>query len=364
MAWLAGRLVDSGANVTLVTLSSTERDFVRLDPRVKRCALDLLGAHGLLSKPWVNLLRVAALRKTLRETGADTILAFMPHECVLAVVAGRLTGCRVVISERNAPWRRSAGRPWNTLRRLLYRYSHVQIAQTIQVAQWFEREAACDAVCVVPNAVLPDMPSESDIKVVPNYSKDARKLIVAVGTKAHQKGFDLLVAAFARVADRFPDWDLALLGLEPNRSDGGLSGADIAVEVQIAGLSQRVYLPGRVGNMGDWYEAADLFVLSSRFEGFPNVLIEAMAHGCTVLSTDCETGPRSIIQDGRDGILIPAYDTDALEDGLNRLLSDGSLRARLSRAAPEVRERYSEDRIARLWFDALDLNTFEVETSE
>jgi len=364
MSWLAERLADNGVNVTLVTLSSTERDFVQLDPRVERCALDMLGSNRILSKPWVNLRRIAALRKILRDTRADTILAFMPHESVLAIIAGRLTGRRVAISERNAPWHRSAGRPWNTLRRLLYRFSHVQIAQTIQVAQWFEQEAACDRVCVVPNAVLPDMPSESNNKVVSNYSKASRKLIIAVGTKAHQKGFDLLIEAFSRIADRFPEWDLALLGLEENRSDGGLSGADIAAAIQAANLRHRVYLPGRVGNVGDWYEAADIFVLSSRFEGFPNVLIEAMAHGCAVLSTDCETGPRGIIRNGCDGMLIPTHDAKALEGGLECLMSDDNLRARLSHAAPAVRERYSEDRIARLWFDVLGLNTFKLETSK
>ena len=357
MAWLAHRLADQGVQVTLVTLGGLEGDFIRLDPRIARRALGLDGAHSPLCKPWANVRRLVALVQVLRETSADTVLAFMPHESVLAILAGRLSGRRVVISERNAPWRRSAGQPWNFLRRHLYRFSHVQVAQTVEVACWFKEQAACRSARVVPNAVQYPLPSGLPSAVPPHDSTGVRKLLVAAGTKVHQKGFDILIDAFARIAQDFPDWDLALPGLDADRTEGGLSSAEIVAAVHAAGLQARVHLPGRVGNMSDWYAAADIFVLSSRFEGFPNVLIEAMAHGCPVVAADCETGPRDIVVDDHDGLLVQAENPAALADGMRRLMAAPNLRARLGEQARKVHERYSAERISTLWFELLGVKS-------
>ena len=91
------------------------------------------------------------------------------------------------------------------------------------------------------------------------------------------------------------------------------------------------------------------FVLSSRFEGFPNVLLEAMAMGCPVIATDCPSGPREIVRDGEDGLLVATEDARALAEALKRILNDVKLRRRLGESAVGVRERFSTDRIAGLW---------------
>ena len=109
-------------------------------------------------------------------------------------------------------------------------------------------------------------------------------MLLSVGRLTKQKGFDQLISHFATLARSHANWDLIILGEGEERT---------ALEAQIADadLTQRIKLPGRVNNVSEWYADADLFVMSSRFEGSPNVLLEAMAHGVPAVSFDCPTGP-------------------------------------------------------------------------
>jgi glycosyltransferase involved in cell wall biosynthesis len=101
--------------------------------------------------------------------------------------------------------------------------------------------------------------------------------------------------------------------------------------------------------VGEWYERADLYVMTSRFEGFPNTLAEAMAQGLPAISFDCNTGPREIIRHEVDGLLVPPGDTVGLKFALDRLMGDSILRAQFATRAVEARERFSMERIARMW---------------
>ena len=354
--WLASELHRQGHDVVVLTHSAPETDFFTLPDGIKRETVGFSeGRDSLPGKLLINIRRCMAVRKVLRRHRVTAMLALMPHESVMAVVAAFGLRTRVVVSERNAPWRRQQDRIWTTLRRVVYRFSDAQVAQTQPIADWLRKETGSRSVAIIPNAVQLSLPSGPPVIKPQQFLRPGRKLLLAVGTKPYQKGFDLLISAFARIAGDHPEWDLAIPGLLPSRVEEGISGQDILDTADKAGLSDRVFLPGHLGNMPDWYVAADLFVLSSRFEGFPNVLVEAMSAGRACVAFDCDTGPDEIIRDGIDGLLVRDLTDEALAAALDKALGDPELRSRLAEAAPGVAQRYAPSRVLAKWCEVLGL---------
>jgi glycosyltransferase involved in cell wall biosynthesis len=183
------------------------------------------------------------------------------------------------------------------------------------------------------------------VRRMPGPSADpGETTVLAAGRFAYQKGFDLLLAAWAEVAAEHPDWRLRLCGA------GNLKG-DLEAQIRELGLGDSVNLQGPA-DMAEAMANASIFALSSRFEGFPLILLEAMSKGMAVVSFDCPTGPADIIDDHRDGILVPPRDVEAFAAGLRELIGDEGLRRRCGAAAVATARRYTIEAVGAQW-DAL-----------
>jgi glycosyltransferase involved in cell wall biosynthesis len=344
---LCNEFARRGWTVTLATLAGGE-DFYPLDARVRRVALDAAGPSvGMLEAIAGNFKRLHSVRRLVRQVRPDVVLGMMIISGVLSIAASFGLGPRVVVSERNHPPMLREGRFWEWCRRLTYPFAHRVVVVAPETERWMRAALRRVHATVIPNAVSIPLPPVEPIVAPATVVPDDAQIVLAVGRLVPQKGFDVLIDAFAAVASRHPSWRLVIAG------DGPMAEILRGQSARL-GLADRILFSGRIGNLSDWYRRADLFVLSSRFEGFPNALIEAMGHGRAVVSFDCDTGPRDIVRHGVDGLLVrPVGDSSALGSSLDALMSDEPTRVRMGREAASVAERFSVDRIMSLWEKAL-----------
>jgi glycosyltransferase involved in cell wall biosynthesis len=243
----------------------------------------------------------------------------------------------VIATEHSDPNNNFIGEGWELLRRRLYPKASYVTVLAEETLDYFSSVAGIRGR-IIPNAVTPPVFLTSDEMPQANNGKT----LMAMGRLAHEKGFDLLLSAFALVAKTHPDWTLEIVGEGPVRPY-------LESCVQRRGLAERVRMPGFTRQPFDALRRADLFALSSLDEGFPTVLLEAMACGLAVVSFDCPSGPRHIIRHGVDGILVPPRDAQAMAEALDRLMGDEAERKRIASRAPEVLERFSAERVMNKW---------------
>ncbi len=262
------------------------------------------------------------------------VVSLLDKTNVLTLLATRGLGLPVVASEHNDPGEHDIGRIWAWLRRRAYPHAFCVTVLTERALSYLPGSVK-RAAQVIPNQIEP-LPFRR------RRTGGGRPVLTAVGRLVPQKGFDLLLPAFAAVAPKHPEWSLVIWGEGPERE----KLERLRDELNLTG---RVRLPGVTARHGQWVEEADIFVLSSRYEGFPVALGEAMAAGLPVVATDCRTGPREMITNWVDGLLVPRGDVAALAQSLDELMADEALRHRLGKAAQEVAREFSPDRIVARW---------------
>lgn len=338
MSTLANYWVKQGWCVTLLTFDNGTKPFYPLDERVKWRPLDIEGISGnRLHTPRRSLRRLWILRQAIVDSQPQVILAFVDKTNVLTLLASRGLGIPVIISERVSPLHWPIGRwGWCWLRRWLYPQAACLVLQTEAALRYYPLVLR-RRVRVVPNAAIVRVPDSVRIQPSPKSPT-----LIAMGRLTSQKGFDLLLEAFAAVAPHYPHWSLTIWGEGPEREN-------LEALRDMLGLHRQVCLPGCTSTPGLEMARADLFVLSSRFEGFPNVLCEAMAVGLPVIGCNCPDGPSELIRHGIDGLLVPPEDVDALAAAMDVLMGDDSARQRFGQRALEVLERFSQERVMALW---------------
>jgi len=341
---LANYWAEKGWDITVLTLVPGDSDFYILHPSVKRTSLMLAkDSNNILVGLWQNFHRIAALRRVLRQVRPDIALGMMSTANVLlALAAWGLPGLRTIGAEQIHPPQMPLGLFWENLRSHTYGLLNVVTALTGKSENWIKEHTNAKKVVVIPNSIAWPLIGKGPVIHPRDLCQPGRKILLAVGRLDAQKGFDWLIEAFYNLSSKHPDWNLVILG------EGHLRKT-LETQVQQSGLEKYIFLPGWVGNLSEWYGSADLYVMSSRFEGFGNTLVEAMAHGLSAVSFDCDTGPGDIIRHEVDGLLVPPGDLASLTAALDRLISDRLERQHFAQKALEARMRFSMEKITGMW---------------
>ena len=339
-------LHDSGRDVTLLTLSGDDPDVYPVPEGVRRERMETRRfASSLLDTIRFSLSRLAAMRRKIISFNPDVVVSFVDQtnaRCVFCLLG---SGIPVIVSERIHPGYNPITRAWRIARRLTYPIADAVSVQTRDGAEWFRRSTFVRRVVVISNAAR--YPQDLRIDIAGIAATGSCPLILAMGRLTRHTGFDLLLAAFHRSGLMENGWRLVILG-EGAERDALVEQADAL------GIAGALTLPGHVHDIGRWLALADIFVLSSRYEGFPNALLEAMQMGQACVSFDCPSGPRDLVVDDRNGFLVPAEDVESLSEALRRLAADPGLRLRLGAEASKVSEHFSPAKVYGKWMCLID----------
>jgi GalNAc-alpha-(1->4)-GalNAc-alpha-(1->3)-diNAcBac-PP-undecaprenol alpha-1,4-N-acetyl-D-galactosaminyltransferase len=309
--------------VTIVTIKEAN-SFYDLDHRVKHVALglDSLSKNGF--QTFINVIRrIFSLAKTIKKLDPDVVISFMTHTNILSIIASKLIGKKIVVSE-DIEYHFYQDKFLFTLRKLVYR-----LANGVVVKTHADRKHYGFLKNVV---VIPNMLSWSEFPEMEKMRKE--KIILGVGRLEKQKRFDVLIKVFREL--NLKDYKLLIVG----------EGSERERLLKMIGDDERIRLIGRTKEIEKYYRKSEIFVLSSQKEGFGNVLIEAMAFGCACISFDCPYGPAEIIQNGVNGLLVENQNEEALKKAILKVVNDRKLYESLRRNALLARERYSKRTIA------------------
>lgn len=336
MSALANHLARNGHEITLITYVANEKDFYILDEKIKRVKISPK-KFKYLNAILANFQRLIDLRSEILFSKPEVLISFMDTVNVLTLVATVNTNIPVIISERIDPRHHQTKIAWRLLRVIFYPFASGLVIQTKNLQKWANKKIKPEKVYVIPNPVIhPIQRNKIELSVLPD------SFVLAVGRLEFQKGFDELISMFKKVSDEHPNWHLVIAGEGKER--GYLESLIIDV-----GLRGKVHLLGEIQAIPELMSKAKIFALSSRFEGFPNVLIEAMSSGLAVVSFDCPSGPNEIITNRKNGLLIPVSDKLEFQDALLELIRNPELRLRLGEDARNVSNTFSEKSVFQEW---------------
>lgn len=321
---------------SLLTTARGE-DFYQLNERVTRRYLDhKVRALPTLLKPFRFFQRLISLRKLIREEVPTSIISFLENVNLLNILACLGTETNSIISIRNDPRKNEIGVVLSILRKFLYPLAGLLVVQTQEVEKWSMENNLNKNTVVIPNSVK--IPEESWAQE--NKSDVFR--FVAAGRLVEQKGFDLLIKAAEKLSQKGLSFQVDIFGK-------GALKKKLQSMIQENSLNEIVSLKGVTKELNKELLDSDTFILSSRYEGFPNVLLEAMSLGVPSISFNCKSGPSDIISNEEDGLLVNDGDIDSLAIAMEKMIKETTRREEMGLKARQNMKRYEISRIMEIW---------------
>lgn len=322
VALLANKYVKSGYEVAILLFAGNQVAY-SLDEGVELCYAGE-ASGGSLS---VRLRRLLKMRRFYKKNIGCTIFAFSVMGTVFSVITAAGIPHKILVSERNDPSRYEHQK----IRNWAYGKADKLVLQTEDMKKYFPLKWQ-NKMVVIPNPISDDMPLP--------YKGERKKRIVSVARLQPQKNHRLLIMAFADFLEEYPDYELHLFGVGELEKEL----KELAVELHI---KEKVYFRGFLAKVRDEIIDSAMFVLSSDYEGISNSMIEALAMGIPVISTDCPVGgSRTYIEDGVNGMLVPVRDKESLVRAMKKIAEDPEFAEKLSENAIKLKGIYGLDKIS------------------
>lgn len=341
MLQLALHFSQIGYRCVLVTSFRDEEGEYPVPQGITRLSLEEKEIHrSLIGR---NIIRIVKLRKICKELRPVALISFLPEPNFRALCATVGLPVKNIISVRNDPDREYEGLAKHILGKLVYLLADGCVFQTADAKKWFPKPLQQKSAIIL-----------NDVKET-FFSIDRKpsKTVVSIGRLSPQKNYCLLIDAYAKIAAKYPEHRLWIVG-------AGKLKDTLQQQIRAWKLEESVLLYGATSDVAAVLRQAEAFVLSSDYEGLPNCLMEAMAAGVPCIATDCPSGgPKALIHNMDNGILVPVNERDQLADALDRLLSDELLREKLSANAKKSAEAFRPHIVFAQWRDYVEsiLNT-------
>mgnify|MGYP000029409952 CR=1 FL=1 len=330
---LANHFEEKGQDVTIITFN--EPEVFSANDNVKRIKLHGGRIKNHMIRSTINLASLYSKKKNR----PDVLIPFMTQTNLIGILVGKLYGIKVVSAEHNNHLKEinSIG---NFTRNTAYKYSDALTVLTAFDEKFYKSR----------NVNVHIMPNPSTFSVFKETTRQREKIILAVGdlNRYHHKGFDNLIPIITPVLKKHPEWKLKLVG-------GGDDGLKFITElVEKHNISDQVIFEGYSTEVAKIMRESEIYIMTSRFEGLPMVLLEAMSQGMACISFDCKTGPSDIITDNVNGILVEDQNFNAMSKALDQLINTPEQRAKLAANGINSLDNFKIDVIYEKYLDIFE----------
>lgn len=331
---IANYLAEDGYEVLMVNVRIEDGEYP-LNPAIRRVICEPTEEELTSNRIHNFMLRYRKLRNIWKEERPDVVLSYIGKTNMMTILTSRGLGIPVAVGLAGTPSEEYYTPFLRFCAKTLFAHANAVVLQTKQSESFFPRR-------VIKKSIIMKNPMAAEFDI-DRFEGERQKTIVSVGRVDANKNHELIIDAFAQIANQYPDYQLFIYG------EGDLRQS-LLKKVENLGLSDRIKLPGRTGDIAATIREAGVFVLTSNTEGSPNALIEAMMLGLPVISTDCPCGgPAELIQDGVNGLLVPVGDVEKMQEALQKILSDLQFADQIGRKAADTRDIYSPKIVMKRW---------------
>ena len=331
---LAEFFLDQGYKVLMVTQYRKENEYFLADG-IDRIISDITPQETTGSRIVNFIRRFNKLRGIWKSEKPDLVLSCVGKNNFITIVTTMFTRTKAVVSVVGEAKEEYPTKLMRSLANLLFPFATGVILQTERSRSFFSKRVGRKAV-ILPNSLNP-------LFIREKFQGEREKKIVSIGRLDANKNHEMIIRAFANLLGKYPEYSLIIYG------EGELR--EYLQELILAlKLEEKVFLPGVIPDVAEKIEKSALFILASYSEGVSNALIEAMALGLPVIATDVPSGGTAeLIWHGKNGWIIPVGDQTALEEAMDRLLSDADFADRLGDQAHKIQERLAPDQVNGQW---------------